>query len=56
MEKTKDFLLRLYHNGVIAFVCGKKPLRIRLIPPIVSINEDDIINVVKIIEQTLLEG
>jgi len=54
-ETVNAFLNKLFVNGVIAFPCGKDPLRARfLVPAIIENNEIDL--ALKIIEQTILEG
>lgn len=54
MNQVIKFAHDLFHAGVIAFVAGKDPTRIRLLPPIGVIEFSDIDAVVKIIEETLL--
>ena len=54
-EQVDSFLKKLYNNGVIAFPCGKDPVRARfLVPAIIKDEEIDI--ALKVIEKTLLEG
>ena len=54
-ETVNAFLNKLFVNGVIAFPCGKDPLRARfLVPAIIENNEIDL--ALKVIEQTILEG
>lgn len=57
-EKTKAFVRKLFENGVIAFVAGKRPMRVRFLIPVGAVREEDIVEVCKIIEKTLigLEG
>lgn len=54
-EQVDAFLKKLYHNGVIAFPCGKGPVRARFLVPAI-IQDQDIEIALKIIEQTILEG
>lgn len=54
-EQVDVFLKKLFHNGVIAFGCGKSPLRARFLIP-AGIQDADIDIALKIIEQTILEG
>jgi acetylornithine/N-succinyldiaminopimelate aminotransferase len=58
-EGTKDqvnaFMTKLYNNGVIAFPCGKDPLRCRMLVP-AAILDEDIDVALKVIEKTILEG
>jgi acetylornithine/N-succinyldiaminopimelate aminotransferase len=54
-EQVNAFLNKLFNNGVIAFPCGKDPVRARfLVPAIIQDQEIDL--ALKIIEQTILEG
>lgn len=53
-EKTKDFILRLFENGVISYIAGKNPMRVRFLIPIGVIENKHIIEVCKIIEKTLV--
>ncbi len=55
-DKTMQFLKTLYKNGVIAFVCGQSPTRIRMIPPIMVCSNDVIDSVMDIFEQSLQES
>ncbi|MFP5518328.1 MAG: aminotransferase class III-fold pyridoxal phosphate-dependent enzyme [Bdellovibrionia bacterium] len=54
-EQVDSFLKKLYHNGIIAFPCGKDPVRARFLVPAI-IQDEDIDLALKIIEKTLLEG
>jgi len=54
-EQVDALLKRLFNNGIIAFSCGKDPVRIRFLVP--AIIEDKDIDVAKsIIEKSVLEG
>ncbi len=54
-EQADSFLKKLYNNGVIAFPCGKDPVRARfLVPAIIQDQEIDL--ALQVIEQTILEG
>lgn len=54
-EQVDALLKRLFSNGIIAFSCGKDPVRIRFLIP--AIIEDKDIDVAKtIIEKSILEG
>lgn len=53
MEKTKEFNLALFHEGVIGFIAGASPTRTRFLPPIGVITPEDIDIVCKIIEKTI---
>lgn len=53
-EKTKALILKLFDNGVLAFIAGKTPSRVRLLIPIGAVTKAHIIDVCKIIEKTLL--
>ncbi len=54
-ETVNAFLNKLFHNGVIAFPCGKDPVRARFLIPAV-IQDADIDFALQVIEKTLLEG
>ncbi len=54
--KTLDFIHRLYDNGVIAFVAGTDPMRVRFLVPIGVITKGDIDSICKIIGKTLQES
>jgi acetylornithine/N-succinyldiaminopimelate aminotransferase len=54
-ESVNSFLNKLFANGVIAFPCGKDPVRARFLVPAI-IQDEDIEIALKAIEKTLLEG
>lgn len=54
-DSVNSFLNKLYANGVIAFPCGKDPVRCRFLVPAI-IQDQDIDIALKAIEKTLLEG
>lgn len=54
-EQAEMFVKKLFKNGIIAFTCGKDPVRIRFLVPAV-IQENDIQLALQIIEKTVLEG
>lgn len=54
-ESANAFLNKLFANGVIAFPCGKDPVRARFLIPAI-IQDEDIDVALKAIEKTLLEG
>ncbi|MFN8791162.1 MAG: aminotransferase class III-fold pyridoxal phosphate-dependent enzyme [Bdellovibrionales bacterium] len=54
-EQVDSFLKKLFANGVIAFPCGKDPIRARFLIPAIIQNEDlDL--ALQVIEKTLHEG
>lgn len=54
-EKVDNLLKRMFNNGMIAFTCGKDPIRVRFLVP--AIIKDSDIDVAKsIIEKSILEG
>ena len=55
LDMTKKAIHALYKNGVIAFVAGKDPYRMRFLPSAAVITDDDIKNVCEILERTLLD-
>jgi len=54
-EQVDSFLKKLYNNGVIAFNCGKEPMRARFLVPAI-IQDQDIDLALQVIEKTVLEG
>ncbi len=54
-EQVDAFLKKLFVNGVIAFPCGKDPLRARFLVPAI-IQDQDIDLALEIIEKTIIEG
>lgn len=54
-EVAKQVLLALYDAGVIAFVAGSDPARIRFLPPLFSITNEEIDAVGEILESVLLQ-
>ncbi len=54
-ENTELFVKKLFNNGIIAFSCGKDPVRIRfLVPAIISDQEIEL--ALTIVEKTTLQG
>ncbi|MGZ3742955.1 MAG: aminotransferase class III-fold pyridoxal phosphate-dependent enzyme [Pseudobdellovibrionaceae bacterium] len=54
-EHSDALTKKLFNNGLISFVCGKDPVRIRfLVPAIIKNEEIDL--AIEIIEKTVLEG
>lgn len=54
-EQVDLFLKKLFNNGIIAFGCGKDPVRARFLVP-ACIQDAEIQVAMDIIEKTLLEG
>ncbi|MFN7904772.1 MAG: aminotransferase class III-fold pyridoxal phosphate-dependent enzyme [Pseudobdellovibrionaceae bacterium] len=54
-EQVDALLKKLFQKGVIAFSCGKEPVRIRFLVPAI-IQDEDIDVALKIIEECLIEG
>lgn len=54
-EQTDELTKRLFNNGLIAFTCGKDPVRVRFLVP-ATIEDKDIQVAKKIIEKSILEG
>lgn len=52
--KVGQFIQELFHAGVISFIAGANPARVRFLPPIGVITEEDIDKATKIIEETLV--
>jgi 4-aminobutyrate aminotransferase-like enzyme len=54
-EQVEAFIKKLFKNGLIAFSCGKDPVRIRFLVPAI-IEDQDIDLALQIVEKTILEG
>lgn len=54
-EQTEALIKKLFNNGLIAFSCGKDPVRIRFLVPAIIENQD-IDLAIKIVEKTIIEG
>lgn len=54
-KKVTQLSHALFEAGIISFIAGTHPTRIRFLPPIGTLKEEDLINVAKILEKTLLE-
>ena len=53
-ESTVTFIKSLYQNGIIAFMAGKDPVRVRLLLPL-SLTDEHIKEIFSIIEKTILD-
>jgi 4-aminobutyrate aminotransferase-like enzyme len=54
-EQVDALTKKLFNNGMVAFTCGKDPVRVRfLVPAIIQDQEIDL--AIKIVEKTILEG
>lgn len=54
-DQVEAFIKKLFNNGLIAFSCGKDPVRIRFLVPAI-INDQEIDLALSILEKTTLEG
>ena len=54
-EKTKQFTYKLFDNGVLSFMAGAAPARVRFLMPVLKVTMEDIDKVCEIIEKTLQE-
>ncbi len=54
-EQVDALLKRMFNNGLIAFACGKDPVRVRFLVPAI-IQDADIEVARKLIEKSMLEG
>lgn len=52
-KASKDLLMKLFEAGVIAFVAGEHPTRIRMLPPVAVVTDSQIDQVCGIIEKCL---
>lgn len=55
LQKSKDFTFKLFENGVLSFIAGSNPTRVRFLIPAGAIEISDIKKVAAIIEKTLQE-
>ena len=51
--KTRDFIHHLFNHGVMSFMAGSSPARVRFLPPFLSITEADIVEVFVRLENAL---
>lgn len=54
-QRTAQFAQKLFHAGVISFIAGSHPTRIRFLPPIGSLENADILTVMDIVEQVIVK-
>ena len=54
-DKTREFTHKLFHNGVMGFMAGSAPTRMRFLLPSGAIETHHIDEVASIIEKTLQE-
>ncbi len=54
-EQAKTVSLALFERGVIAFIAGQNPARVRFLPPVGAITDAQIDEVLGIVEETLVE-
>ena len=50
---AKKLLMDLFEAGVVAFVCGANPARLRVLPPVGVVTDGDIDAAMGIVEQVL---
>lgn len=55
LEKSKEFTFKLFDNGVLSFIAGANPTRVRFLMPIGAVTEEDIDRVCELIEKTIKE-
>ena len=53
--KSKNFTIKLFENGVLSFMAGSAPTRVRFLMPVMAVEEKHIDEVCVIIEKTLGE-
>ncbi|HEY4329257.1 MAG TPA: aminotransferase class III-fold pyridoxal phosphate-dependent enzyme, partial [Phycisphaerae bacterium] len=54
-EKVKKLLAALFENGVVAFLNGSNPARVRFLPPVPVLTDEHIDEVCAILEQTMAQ-
>jgi 4-aminobutyrate aminotransferase-like enzyme len=52
-DAVKNLLRKLFENGVIAFLAGADPIRVRFLPPVGAVSEQDVESVCRILETTM---
>ena len=55
LERSKEMVNRLYHAGLMSFIAGSDPVRIRFLMPLGSVEEGHIELACQIIEQVAEE-
>lgn len=55
LEKSKEFTFKLFENGVLGFIAGANPTRVRFLIPSGAVTDEDIKNVCSIIDKTIKE-
>ena len=55
LEKAKDLVFRMYHAGLMSFIAGADPVRIRFLMPLGSVTEDHIAMACQVIEKCIGE-
>lgn len=55
MDKSKEFTFKLFDNGVLSFIAGSNPTRVRFLIPMGAVTEKDIDHVCELIEKTIKE-
>jgi len=55
-EQAGKMVKKLYDNGIISFLAGQKPSRVRFLMPVGAVTNHDIDEVCSIIRNTLLES
>jgi 4-aminobutyrate aminotransferase-like enzyme len=53
--KSKNFTIKLFENGVLSFMAGASPTRVRFLMPVMAVENKHIDEVCAIIEKTLVE-
>ena len=56
LDKAKDLVFRMYHAGLMSFVAGSDPVRIRFLMPLGSVTESHISTACGIIENCIVEA
>lgn len=54
-DRTRAVMNRMYELGVICFLCGSQPLRLRFLPPVTVMKPTDVYAVCSIFEQALCD-
>lgn len=56
LEKAKDLVFRMYHAGLMSFIAGSDPVRIRFLMPLGAVTEEHIAMACGVIEQCIADA
>lgn len=53
LDRSKEFTFKLFENGVLSFIAGTNPTRVRFLLPMGAVTEDDVDKVCQLIDKTI---